>query len=214
MTDKSNTGSDDVLSLNPFHDWWLTELRSSLAPAAVDIIPPPQPEPRPESPPELEPELPPALPPQRSRAKLFFFCTASLFVGGALMLMSSGRDPSPVRTSHAASPPPPKGEVLVGPIEVITPAPSEVLGRFDRTLATRAIDEAAHDAKQCARGRKGSSRVLITFDRSGHVTRAGIASGRFLGTPIGACISQRMRQIELPAFRGGDVTVYKTIRVR
>jgi hypothetical protein len=137
-----------------------------------------------------------------------------VFVGGALMLLIGGRDPSPLVTSHGASPPAPNGEVLVGPIQVITPAPSVAPALFDRALATRAIDDAADEAKQCARGRKGSSRVLITFDRSGRVTRAGIASGTFLGTSIGQCISQRMRQIELPAFRGRDVTVYKTIRVR
>ena len=111
----ASTNDASLIKTNPFHEWWLGELRTSLSPAAIDT----EPKAAAPSPPESRARLP----------VLFFACTLGLVGGAATMLLLDTRTTTP-NVVHAAAAPAPQpvveGIVEIGEIIVVsTPAVPE-----------------------------------------------------------------------------------------
>jgi hypothetical protein len=133
-----SSDDDPILRASPFHEWWLAELRSSLAPTEVDVKPPE---------PEAEPEL--VLPPPsrlRPRGALAFACASGLLVGAVTMAVVDGHG-----SAHAsAAPPPPRrveGIVEIGEIVVVNP-PRPTEPKLDPRKQKRAAKKIATKPKR------------------------------------------------------------------
>ena len=116
---------DEILKANTFHEWWLAELRTSLAPTERDA-PPSEPPPQPEA---LQRT------PVRPRGMLAFACAVGLFAGAGVMAAvdgdasASAAVPTPVAPAAA---PVVEGIVEVGEIIVVNPAPDPEAASAER----------------------------------------------------------------------------------
>jgi len=104
----ATTKEASLFTTSAFHEWWLGELRTSLAPAAIDAEP-------------KEPEC--ERPVSRGQLPLLVFaCTLGLVGGAATMLLLDTRTASP--NVHAAAAPRPQpvveGIVEIGEIIVVS----------------------------------------------------------------------------------------------
>jgi hypothetical protein len=214
---------DDPLFTNStFHQWWLAEMRSSVAPTTTDA--PAEPEAR-----APEPSAPPN---PASPARLFFWCAAGLLGGTVTTLilgeMGPAPDPRPARS--------PQGIVEVGEILVLSPAPEPAPGPvvqaavatdapvvaqspaaappFDSSAAAEAARKAAENAARCSDGvSTGSASVALTFARSGEVKSA-VLQGELKNRRIAECITRRMRAARVPSFSGPEATVHQLVEIR
>jgi hypothetical protein len=77
----------------------------------------------------------------------------------------------------------------------------------------QALRGAADAAKSCrsADTPSGSVRIAVTFGHSGRVATAAIEDSPLAATALGSCIVSRFRAIAVPPFRGGSMTVRKTM---
>lgn len=113
-----SSDDDEILRASTFHDWWIGELRSSLAPTAADTKPP-EPEPEPASDPRSR---------TYPRSVLAFACACGLFAGALTMVAVEGRptahaSPTPAAPAAPAAPAPRvEGIVEVGEIIVVNPS--------------------------------------------------------------------------------------------
>lgn len=210
MTDKRSSSTDhELLAINPFHDWWIAELRSSIAPTATDV----------ETEPETEAEGSkgadegPRRTPPTSNGKLLFICATCLFWGAAAVVLIDGKEASGSSAATTAIPQV-EGIVEVGEIRVVNqPATALDLPTFDRKAALQGVNEALDDARACTKGKPApTSRIAIVFDPSGQAQDARFVGGALRGTTAGHCIAGRLKHVRVPAFRGEGVTVYKTVR--
>jgi hypothetical protein len=108
-TDTDSHPEDRELLATPtFHEWWLSQPRSSLAPTEADIEPAPDPVAKLQSAGDT---------PQSYRAKLAFMCATGLFWGAALMTLVDGERRSEVEP--AVAPRTVSGMVEIGEIQVL-----------------------------------------------------------------------------------------------
>jgi hypothetical protein len=100
------------------------------------------------------------------------------------------------------------------------PAPSgptfgdlDVAPPFDQGAAMQALRDAADGARACRRGDvpTGSVRVSVTFARTGRVADVTLDDAALAATSVGSCITSRFRSIQVPVFRGGNMTVRKSL---
>jgi hypothetical protein len=88
----------------------------------------------------------------------------------------------------------------------------DAAGEFDRNAAMQGLRQAGDAARGCAGAASlgGNVRVSVTFARTGRVADAH-AEGPAASTPAGACIAGKFRSVQVPPFRGSNMTVYKTV---
>jgi hypothetical protein len=82
---------------------------------------------------------------------------------------------------------------------------------FDRTAAVQALEGV--DLASCTVKRGLEGHVTITFDPTGHVTKAVVDRGPFVSTRTGRCIAAKYRRVSIPAFEGDPVRVGKKFHV-
>lgn len=239
--DRSRPDDAALFTTSAFHEWWLEELRSSVAPSEIDV-PPRQPEPEP-----ARHGVP--------HSVVFFACALGLVGGAATMALLDTHasaaharpqphalaQPSPVvegiveigeiiqvsspgKPERDASAPPPKAKKKKGtaksrpkqPLPARPVAAAEPEAPFDSAAARSAVASAAASAASCGDGAyRGPTRVAITFAPSGRATSAVLEGGsKLLGTLAGSCVAQRMRSVGVPPFDGRHVTVHTTVTVR
>ena len=92
--------------------------------------------------------------------------------------------------------------------------PTEKLpdGSFDRGSAARALGVAGRNLGNCGPTRE-TGHATITFRPDGGVSSVVVDAGPFVGTPVGACIEQRFREIRIRPYDGGPVKVGKSFRL-
>jgi hypothetical protein len=110
-------------------------------------------------------------------------------------------DPSPQAAPAAAQP-------------AAQPAAGD--GTFDRIVALKALGKSAEKASRCRmRGEApDTAEVLVTFEPSGRVRDARIASGAYVGTLTGKCILERLSETTIAPFSGSARTVTTSVGVR
>ncbi|MFO0756765.1 MAG: hypothetical protein U0359_09750 [Byssovorax sp.] len=111
-------------------------------------------------------------------------------------------------------------------IQAIPPVPAGALAAdpanetgvhrdFDRAAAAKILAAAAAGVKSCnAPGGVGrTTKIQITFEPSGAVRSAVLQDPSLAQTRAGACVAARFRDLHIPAFDGGPVTVSKSFSV-
>ncbi len=101
------------------------------------------------------------------------------------------------------------------PSQVTADGAEPVVPPFDTARASQALSGALAVAAGCPH--EGSSRrrvpVAVSFAPSGRVTTARVTGGAWAGTVTGSCVAQAFRNVSMPPFAGGSVTVLKTVRL-
>ena len=87
---------------------------------------------------------------------------------------------------------------------------------FNAKAAKAAIDGIAPRLKACryAGDPTGPASVMVTFAPAGSVSNASVTTTGYAGTRTESCIVQRLRDVRIPEFTGGAVTVKRSVTVR
>ncbi|MFT3776648.1 MAG: hypothetical protein QM820_65760 [Minicystis sp.] len=81
--------------------------------------------------------------------------------------------------------------------------------------ADAAITAAAESARRClpAGSAGGEARIHVTFAATGDVVYAEVEGDAFAGTPLGACVAQKLRNAHVPAFAGAARSIDRTLKI-
>ncbi|MBX3219337.1 MAG: hypothetical protein KF795_02385 [Labilithrix sp.] len=92
--------------------------------------------------------------------------------------------------------------------------PTEKLpdGSFDRGSTARALGVVDRSLANCG-PTGGTGHAMITFRPDGGVASVVVDAGPFVGTPVGACIEQRFREVRIRPYDGEPVKVGKSFRL-
>ncbi len=164
------------------------------------------------------------------------FVAAATFVGGIGVghgitspSVSPIPPPAPLPTNVTATSPATPSLPSTPPVAVTTPAqalgaqsapepaaPTKQLPPFDAKAARTALDTAAAKTKTCrtAKEPKGAVAATVTFAPSGRVSDVSINTARYAGTKTGKCITEHLREAQVPEFGGSPTTLKKTVAVR
>ena len=87
-----------------------------------------------------------------------------------------------------------------------TPAPA---APFDVQRAKVQLGIAAFKASTCGSlgGARGAGDVTVIIESFGRVTRVTHTNPAFVGTPVGACVTQAYQQVQVAPFSGGPQTM-------
>jgi hypothetical protein len=113
--------------------------------------------------------------------------------------------PEPPSAPKFAPPPDNAGGSTFGEVDTAPP--------FDQATAMQALRDAGDASRSCRSGDapSGPVRLSVTFARTGHVAQVSIEDAALAASSVGSCILGKFRAAAVPPFRGGSMTVRKTV---
>jgi hypothetical protein len=120
----------------------------------------------------------------------------------AVLPSPAAKPPSPVARPLPPAAKPPAPEPAAAPV-AREPRP------FDEALATQQFQAAVAKASACGQQgtTRGTGRVKVAIEPWGRVGRVTHLNQEFVGTPVGACITQVFQEIRLPPFDGNSRSI-------
>jgi hypothetical protein len=91
---------------------------------------------------------------------------------------------------------------------------SQTTASFDYGAALQALEQAPRASASCGADVAGPARVSATFAPSGKATRVLVLSDPLKGTEAGSCVARTLRDITVPPYASGFITVTDTIALR
>lgn len=120
------------------------------------------------------------------------------------------------KSKPASDTPPIHRTEVAKPLRVVgfVTDPEETPKAIDLERLNVTVAEAAERAASgCGGKRSATTRVEVTFAPSGQTTAASLDGGP-LAEPARACITNIMRDVQIPAFSGGPTTVEKRVTIQ